>query len=654
MDKKIERRHFLIAAGAVGASAGLAGCGFFSTDPDTGDGGAVAGDDDREAPSLRDQVEAGDLPPLEDRLPDEPMIVEPVDQAGHYGGTWQNALIGSTATRLNFTLAYESLVRWNLDWDEVIPNVAHSFEADEDGTRYVFHLRPGLKWSDGEPFDADDIVFTYEHILKDDRIGAALPGTYRSGGEDAVLERIDDYTVAFQFAGPQALFLEDIASSYANILTRTPRHYLERLHIDFNDDADAEAEEAGYGDWAEALLDLTDMNSGYWQDHELPRLHAWLPTGRLGEGQRLEFERNPYFWKTDPDGRQLPYLDGVVWDAVNDESALLLRVMQGDIDLMDRHVNTIENRPVLHREQEGGEYGFFDLVTDKVNSMVVMFNLTSEDEVKREIFNNRDFRIGLSHAINREEIIATVHADQGVPQQAAPSPESEFYDEEMSTQYTSYDVDLANQYLDDAGYSETNSNGLRLGPDGEPIRFQIDASTGAGKPELIDGLELVIGYWQEVGIDARLNTVDQTLYSERRNNNQTDGLIWDGDGGLDLLLTPDYFAPTAVISGWATQWAEWYTTGGSGGEEPPEPAREQLDLYDQIKSTTNDEERATLMGRLLEISKEQFYLIGISSPIPGYGVVKNDFRNMVPETFFAATFPYPGATNPEQYFKETD
>src|SRR5690625_1420316 len=275
MDSKIERRRFLITAGAIGASAGLAGCGSFSTDPDTGDGGAVAGDDDREAPSLRDQGEAGDLPPLEDRLPDDPMVVEPVEQAGHYGGTWRNALIGSSETRLNYSIAYESLVRWNLDWDEVIPNVAQSFEADEDGTRYVFHLRSGMKWSDGEPFDADDIVFTYEHILKDERVGSALPGTYQAGGEDAELERIDDYTVAFQFSAPQGLFLEDIASSYANILTRMPRHYLERFHADFNDDADAEAEEAGYSGWEELLGAISDMHGSFWQEPDLPRLHAW-------------------------------------------------------------------------------------------------------------------------------------------------------------------------------------------------------------------------------------------------------------------------------------------------------------------------------------------------------------------------------------------
>lgn len=650
----MERRHFLITAGAIGASAGLAGCGFFSTDPDSGDGGAVAGDDDREAPSLRDQVEAGELPPLEDRLPEEPMVVEPVEQVGRYGGTWQNALIGSSPTRLNYTLAYESLVRWNLGWDEVIPNVVQSYEANEDGTRYVFHLRPGMKWSDGEPFDADDIVFTYEHVLKDDRVGSDLPATYQAGGEDAELERIDDYTVAFQFSAPQGLFLEDIASSYANILTRMPRHYLERFHADFNDDADAEAEEAGYSGWEEMLEAASDMNGAFWQEPDVPRLHAWVPTGRLGEGQRLEFERNPYFWKTDPDGRQLPYLDGVVFDVVNDEDALLLQVMQGEIDLMDRHVNTVENRPVLHSEQEQGNYGFYDLVSDKVNSMTVMFNLTVEDEVKREIFNNRDFRIGLSHAINREELIATVHADQGVPQQVAPSENSEFYDEEMSTQYTEYDVELANQYLDEAGYSETNSNGIRLGPDGEPIQFQIDASTGAGKPELIDGLELVIGYWREVGVDASINGVDQTLFSERRSGNQQDADVWDGDGGIDILQNPQSFAPTAVNTGWSPLWAEWYSSGGSGGEEPPEAAKEQLELYDQVTETLDEAERADLIRRILEIAKEQFYTIGISSPVPGYGVVKNDFRNMVPETFFAATFPYPGVTNPEQFFKESD
>lgn len=653
MERRIDRRHFLIAGGIATVSAGVSGCGFFSTEPDSGNGAQAAGDTDREAPSLRELVDRGELPPLEERLPQDPLVVEPVEQPGSYGGTWQNALIGSTATRLNFSLAYENLVRWNLAWDEVIPNVLEGFEASDDGSRYELFLRPGLRWSDGEPFDADDLVFAYEHILKNEQVVPTLSGAYRAGGEAAELERVDDHTVVFQFAGPQALFLDEIASSSSHLLTRVPRHYLERFHEEFNADADAEAEDAGYSGWAEMLASVIDTSAGFWQEPEVPRLHAWLPQSRLGDGQRLEFERNPYYWKTDPDGRQLPYLDRVVFDIVNDESALLLQVMQGDIDLMDRHINTTENLPVLHQEQESGDFGFFDLVTDKINTMLVMFNLTTEDEVNREVFNNQDFRIGLSHAINREEIIATVHADQGEPQQGAPSPDSEFYDEEMSKQYTEYDVDLANQYLDSAGYQETDSNGWRLGPDGNPIRFQVDASTGAGKPELIDGLNMVLTYWREIGIDASINTVDQTLYSERRDTNQQDAHVWDGDGGLDVLLVPDYYLPTAVISGWAPRWAEWYASGGSEGEEPPAATREQLDLYDEVKQTIDLDERDELMRQILQIAKEEFYSIGISSPIPGYGTVKNDFRNMVPETFFAYYFPYPGVTNPEQYFKET-
>ncbi|NED96298.1 ABC transporter substrate-binding protein [Phytoactinopolyspora alkaliphila] len=650
MDSVIDRRRFLAAGGLVAVAAGIPGCGFFSTDPGTDAGDSSLDEDARESPQLSERVEKGELPPLEQRLPAAPMVIHPVERAGVYGGQWRNALIGSSTTRLHYTLAYENLVRWNLDWDELVPNVAESFEVSDDATRYVLHLRAGMKWSDGEPFTADDIVFAYNNIVLDERVTPNVARTFTSGGVPAELERLDDQTVAFTFAGPQALFLEDIASQPSNVLTRIPKHYFERFHEDFNADADGAAKDAGFPGWIDFLTSSTNVSGTYWQQPDIPRLHAWVPTSGLGDGQRLVFERNPYYWKTDPDGRQLPYVDSVAFDIVNDEASLLLQVMQGDIDLMDRHVNTTENRPVLSREQEEAGFRFFGLVSDKINTMTIILNLTCADEVKREIFNNKDFRIGLSHAINREEIIATVHAGQGVPRQVAPSEGSDFYDEQMATQYTEYDVDLANEHLDEAGYTDRDSSGIRLGPDGNPIRFQIDASTGAGKPELIDSLELVVNYWREVGVDMRINPVDQTLFAERRDNNQNDGMVWDGDGGVDVMMVPYYYVPTFTAAGWATQWTAWYASGGESGETPPEPTRRQMELYDELKTRTDLGERVELMREVVAIARDEFYLIGISSALPGYGVVHNRFRNMVGETFFATNFPYPGATNPEQYF----
>ncbi len=271
--------------------------------------------------------------------------------------------------------------------------------------------------------------------------------------------------------------------------------------------------------------------------------------------------------------------------------------------------------------------------------------------MKREIFQNKDFRIGLSHAINRQEIIEAVYARQGEPWQPSPLPESALYDEEMGKQYTEYDVDLANQHLDDAGYSERNADGIRLGPDGTPISFRVLVATDGGKPEMIDSLELVKGYWREVGIDMSMQTEANELRYELLQANEHEAHVWDGDGALDPVNSPTYYLPRwGIDNAFALKWSNWLDGDEEDGMEPPEPVKEQFRIYQEILVEPDPDRRTELMAQVLAITKEQFWLIGISTPVPPYGVVKNNFHNMVDQTFFAADFPYPGVTNPEQYF----
>lgn len=654
----LTRRRLLGATGAAALAAPVASCDLLSTDPegserDTGAGGkgTGGGSGDREAPALAARVRDGELPRRSRRLPHKPLIVDTREKSGSYGEQWRNALIGAgDAFRLNYTIGYENLVSWDIKWKKVVPNVAESVEIGDGGRRYTFGLRPGLRWSDGKPFTAEDIAFAYNDMLSNQKLMPVLPSLYSSDGETAKLETPDPHTARFTFSTPNGLFLEQIASNPTNLLTCLPRHYLERFHPKYGNPDDAAAKKHGY-DGARNLLEaMVAPDGGLWHDPDLPRLHAWLPTSGLGTGSRIRFERNPYYWKTDKDGRQLPYLDGVTFDMVGDDQVLLLKVVHGEIDMIGRHVNTPKNKPVLARNRESAGYGFFDLKSDKVNTLSIMLNLTCKDPVLREIFGNREFRVGLSHAINRPEIIKTVHKRQGTPWQVAPQKGTPFYDEEFATQFTAYDVDRANAHLDRAGYAERDGNGKRLGPDGNPIAFGIDVAIGAGKPYMIDSLELIRGYWRAVGIDLTLKQEDLTLYVDRRDSNQAQACVWDGDGGIDAVMTPGMYVPTGPSMGYAPAWGLWYQTSGKSGEEPPAPTRRQMELYDRLRTEVKETARDHLMHRILTIAKEQFYTIGVSSPVPMYGIVKDTFTNMVDRTYFAAHFPVPGATRPEQYF----
>ncbi|MHA4820073.1 ABC transporter substrate-binding protein [Streptomyces aculeolatus] len=637
----------LVAAGAFGGLA-LTGCDF-STDPaGGGDSGPVGGHG--QAPELQRLVDEGKLPGLAERLPAEPVMVRPVDRTGRYGGTWRNALIGAgDAGRLGTAFAYENLVRWDRDWKKIIPNVAESFTENKDATKVTFRLRKGLKWSDGEPFTADDIEFAFRDLIMNEEIIPDTPGQYLVGGSPATLRKIDAYTVEFTFAGPNALYLTGMANEVYDMLTRLPKHYLARFHPDHNPDAEKAAGELDYAGPMELLQDA--LYAGMlWKDPRLPRLHAWLPEAAIGEGTTMRFTRNPYYFKIDPEGNQLPYLDGVDFAMAQDAEVVLLNVLQGDIDMIERNVTTTRNKPVLAKDRAKGGYRFYDLATDKLNTLAIMFNLTCKDEVKREVFGNRDFRIALSHAIDREKVIKAVHARQGEPWQVAPGRGSAYYDEEMAKQYTQYDVAAAERHLDRAGL-EKDSAGRRLGPDGQPLSFRVLVSAGAGKPELADALEIIKPMWEAVGVRMGVQAEDESLRIKLLQGNGHEALVWDGDGSLDPVSTPDFFMPQwGESNAFCPEWFTWLATGGEDGIEPPDHAREQYRIYhEEISAETDEGKRRAMMKQVLAIAKEQFYTIGISTPLPGYGVVGETFRNVPEQTFFAATFPLPGAVNPEQF-----
>ena len=610
----------------------------------------------KEAPQLAELVKQGKLPPVDERLPENPMVIEPVDRIGQYGGTWRTALRGGADNAwLVRTLDYEHLVRWDPEWTKVIPNIAESFEANEDATEFTFRLRKGLKWSDGEPFTADDIMFWYEDVFSNEELTPVKSSWLVSGGEPAVVEKVDDYTVKFKFTTPNGLFLQRLATPSGSQITRFPRHYLEQFHIKYNpDNIDQLIEEAGASDWVN-LFQLKGYGvpgtpyDARWQNKELPSLNGWILTTAYGEGTRVVAERNPYYWKVDPEGQQLPYLDRIVYEVGEDVEVLVLKALNGEIDMQDRHIAKPANKAVFVDNMEKGGYGFFETIPSSMNSLIIALNLTHKDPVMREIFQNKHFRIGLSMAINRQEIIDLVYVGAGEPFQAGPRPESPFYNERLAKQFTEYDVEQANKHLDLAGYTERDEEGFRLGPDGKRISFAVEVA--AVQTDRIDAMELIRGYWKEVGVDIQVKTEDRSILYTRKAANEHDAVVWGGDGGLDVILEPRWYFPYSGESNYAILWQYWYNKDPRG-EEPPEAPKKQMALYDQLKATGDPDKQAELMREILEIAADHVELIGISLPPKGYGIVKNNFHNVPKVMPGAWLYPNPAPTNPCQYFKD--
>jgi peptide/nickel transport system substrate-binding protein len=616
----------------------------------------------QEAPMLADMVEAGELPPVEERLPAEPMVVQPADRIGKYGGTWRTALVGGQDTAwLRRTISYDYLMRWDPQWTQSVPNIAKSVDVNEAGNEFTFHLREGMKWSDGHPFTADDIVFWWEDVVTHPDLNPAGPPQYmKVGGEPGTVEKIDDYTVVFKFPVPNGLLLQHLSTPDGWLPTRYPKHYLEQFHVKYNEDGlEALVAEAGATDWVN-LFQLKGHGvpgapvEAVFQNADLPTLWAWKFTTAYGEGTQVVAERNPYYWKVDTEGNQLPYIDKVVFDILEDREVLLLKVLNGEIDMMSRHFNTNDNKAVIADNREAGGYQFFD-TTSGGNTIGFHINLTHQDPRLRAIFQDKNFRIALSHALNRQEIIDVLLIGQGEPMQNAMCKEfEELYDEEMYTMYTEYDPELAVEYLAKAGITEKGSDGFYLGPDGEPLTFVIQTTESFGHSDMA---EMAVQQWRDFGINAELRVMDRSLLYARKDANEHDVHVWGAGGCSEVFLDPRHFFPFSQESTFAQAWVTWYNNPSGAGadtqpEEPPDIVKQQMELYDQIKATADRDQQIELMKEIIAIAKDQFYVIGISSSPPGYGIVRNNFFNVPGSMPDSWQYPTPAPTSPEQYFFE--
>ena len=606
-----------------------------------------------EAPMLAEQVAAGALPRVEERLPREPRIVEPVETIGQYGGVWRSGLRGGSDHNWMLRLmGYEPLIAFDRTFSgKIVPNLAASFESNDEGSAFTFTIREGLKWSDGTAFTSDDVMFFIEDVAANQDLNPTPPKWISVRDQLPTVEKVDDLTFKIVFPEPFGLFLLKAASRDGTQMTMMQKDYCSQFHPKYNEETlDQLIAEAGVDTWVDlfvARCAVNILNRERWQNPDRPSMEAWtIEQPYVGGSTIVTLTRNPYYHKVDPAGNQLPYIDGHRLEIGADVETLVLKAMNGEVDWQDRHINSNANKAVFVDNMVSGDYRLVDLYNASMNSVSFMLNLTHKDPTKRKVFQNKDFRIGLSHAVDRQAIIDSVFIGEGTPRQLAPHATTPFFVERLATQYLDYDPDLAAEHLDKV-VPDKDGSGFRLGPDGE--RIQISLLTIPAVGDWVDALTLVVQYWQAVGIDAQLQVVDRTLFFERKTSNDVDAFGWHAEGGLmDGLLEPYWYMPFNDQSNFATLWANWYNDV-SPNEEPPADVQRQMELYEQIKQVASADERNALFREILEIAADQFYNFGISSPPLLYTIAKNDMRN-VGSHYWAWAWPTPAAAATEQYY----
>ena len=333
-----------------------------------------------EAPSLAAVVAAGKLPPLKDRLPAAPVVITPRDSVGRYGGTLKTVLRGGDdRVWLIRTAFYDNLLRWDFEYTKPLPNLAESWEVSPDGTSYTFRLRKGVRWSDGQPFTSADVAFWWE-LFSDDEINPGKDPFFTVGGKLATFTVIDDLTFRFDFAAPNGVFAQRLASGEMGNPTAFAKHAVSKYDPKYNPNADALAKQQGFDTGKRYLQTLMVGLQVKLLDPEFPVLNAWkLTSAYNAQTTVLTAERNPYYWKVDSKGQQLPYIDAIRYETGTDVESLVLKAKTGNIDLLSRHINTIDNKSVLLDGQQTGKYRFYALTSPNANSWELSFNQTTPD-----------------------------------------------------------------------------------------------------------------------------------------------------------------------------------------------------------------------------------------------------------------------------------
>ncbi|MGC9029221.1 MAG: ABC transporter substrate-binding protein [Desulfomonilaceae bacterium] len=600
----------------------------------------------QESPMLEKLVAEGKLPPLEQRLPQQPVVVTPVTRPGVYGGVWRRAYTGLSDLVGARRILYDPLVRWSPEF-KIVPNLAYKWETDPEGRVYTFHLVQGVRWSDGHPFTADDIMFYMEDIILNKELTPTIPKWLSPTETPPKVTKIDDYTIRFEFDQPYSLFLQQLACPQGMNFVTKPKHYLKQFHKKYADPEQLQKlmEEKKASTWVKLFLDMSDVSRAMFVNPEMPSLCAWV-TKVPAPARRFVLERNPYYWKVDTKGNQLPYIDTIVHELQAESQTIVLKAIAGEIDMQGKRLGGIQNSVLLLASAAQGNYVLVPKTSTASVGVLLAPNLNHKDPQMRQILSDPRFRRALSLAINRNEINKIVYRGKGVPRQAAPLKESDFYSESYEKAYIQYDPAGASSLLDEMGL-KIGSSGKRMRPDGQPLRISLDVMVSI--QSWVDVAEIVASNFKAVGIDTEVKSESMELFRQRTQNAEHDIALWSGDGGLECLLDPRWYFPYSSESLQAPLYAQWFQSRGKRGEEPPADIQMLMDTYNRILRTVSHEKQKELFRRIIDANEENLWVIGIVHDPPDYYVVSKKMINVPKRDFQSWMYPNPGPIHPEQF-----
>ena len=617
-----------------------------------------------EAPMLAEMVEAGDLPPVEERLPaaSDLLVIEPVHEIGQYGGMWRRGFLGPADGQNGHRVAGgDRFVFWDSEnFPEVVPNLAKSWEIIDGGKEIIINLRDGVKWSDGEPFTSADVMFWFDNMYMNEEL-IPVRSPFFNVDEGATLEAVDELTLRFTFEFEISLFLEVLGASVSvfgghAIFGATalggyaPAHYMSQFHADVVDaeELDALVEAEGFDNWINLFKDKNT-----WQRNpDLPVLTPWMTENPITTDNWV-LVRNPYYYGVDTDGNQLPYIDRISMTLAEDPTVLNLRAIAGEYDYQARHV-ALSNLPVLLENAEAEGYSISLDPAQHGADGVIQINQSfrADDEIAKWL-QEADFRRALSLGIDRDSINEIIFLGIGTAGSAVVAESSPFNPgDEYRDMWSTLDVDQANEMLDSLGLTEKDDDGFRLRTDnGE--RLVLEMNPVPAFIEYTKMAELIRDDWADIGIFLNVVEQERGLVMTKRDSNELQMFLWQNDGTDELFLFPYHALPVTGLSGTGPSYGTWYASAGSTGVEPTsESVLQVIDLFDQgLKASA--EERIDIGKELWHIITDEVYSIGTvgqSGAFMGVRVSKNNMGNIPSRQFNIQAGQTPNISRPSTFF----
>jgi peptide/nickel transport system substrate-binding protein len=572
-------------------------------------------------------LEGKGLPPVAERLPATPLVVDlgaEGRKVGHHGGAIQTLIGRAKDARLINVWGYARLVGYNSKF-ELKPDILEAVDVEGDST-FTLHLRKGHRWSDGEPFTAEDIRYWWEDIANDPDLSPSGPEPFMLvNGEKPQFEVIDAETVRFTWKSPNPLFLPSLAAAADPFIYR-PAHYLKQFHQKYGDEAKIKAlvEEKQVRNWAQLHNQLDEMYNA--TNPDLPSLQPWVPSKGASD-RRLVMKRNPYFHRVDTAGHQLPYADEVVM-TVADSKLIAAKAQAGEVDLQARGLG-FSDITVLKQGQENAKYHTLLWPSAKANQIALYPNLTVTDPTWRQVLRDVRFRRALSLGIDRDMINRILFFGFGVPSNNAVLKQSALFKDEYQSKWATYDPDQANALLDEVGLTQRRSDGIRLLPDGRPLEIIVE--TSGESQEETDALQLIAETWKGIGVGVFEKASDRDNIRNRALGGELVMTVFTGyDNGVATAgMSPAERVPSdsAFLTGMA--WGAYVDSKGKNGEKIDyEPVQRLMDAYAQWLGASADADRMAAWQAILDTHVDEVLTIGLLAEVRQPIVVKDKLQNV--------------------------